>query len=311
MPAAANRLVVGAAQFGQQYGRSGKPAPTDAAVEAILRLAADLGCAAIDTARAYGGSEAAIGRARRADAGAELPIVTKIRPLTEADERSGVAAAVAESLAESLEQLGAERVDTVLLHRAADLARCGAAAGEALQAACEAGLIARWGVSVADPAEFVRALTAAGLCYVQLPFNLVDRRWLTAEVQNAVSARPEVVIVARSAFLQGILLDPGAGLWPAGAEPAASTVSAALTALASETDRSRAGLCLGYVLAQPWIDAVVVGVRSAQQLAEVAAACAEAPLTAEECEWLESAIPPGSRKLVNPALWPERAREAS
>jgi spore coat polysaccharide biosynthesis protein SpsF len=305
-----SRLVVGAAQLGQPYGRSGKPAPGDPEMRAMLRLAAGLGCAAIDTARAYGGSEAAIGRSRRAGSGAQLPIVTKIRPLTDRDESTGVAAAVRASLAESLAALGTERVGTVLLHRGDDLSRADGEAVRALRAARDDGLLDAWGASVADPEELAAALAVPDLTYVQLPFNVVDRRWLAAEVQESLAARPDVIVVARSVFLQGILLNPDASTWPADTQPTATTVRSGLAKLADRTGRTYAGLCLGYVLAQPWIDAVVVGVRSAQQLAEVAKECAGAPLTAEDCQEIANLIPAGSSTLVNPARWPRRAKDA-
>lgn len=301
----ASRLVIGAAQFGQSYGRSGKSAPGDAEIAQILRLATELDCAGIDTARAYGNSEAAIGRARRSGAGASLPLVTKIRPLPDLDE-AGVRTAVHASLTESLSLLGSAHVGAVLLHRAVDLTRAGGAAVGVLRTAREHGLIGRWGVSVSDPDELVAALTFPDLGYVQLPFNIVDRRWLTAHAQAALAERPDVTVVARSVFLQGILLRPDAGTWPRGALPDAASVSTALDALAARSGRSIAGLCIGFALAQPWIDAVVIGVRSAHHLSQLALEMQTPPLTADDCERLLDTIPAGSAELVDPARWPPR-----
>ncbi|GAA2074107.1 aldo/keto reductase [Pseudolysinimonas kribbensis] len=307
----ASRLVVGAAQFGQSYGRSGKPAPTDAEVADILRLAVELECAAVDTARAYGDSEAAIGRARRSGAGGALPVVTKIRPLTDHSETLGIETAVRASLTESLSHVGAFHLDAVLLHRTADLRRAGGAAIHALRAARAHGLLGRWGVSVADPDELAEALAVPDLGYIQLPFNVVDRRWLTASVQDALAARPDVTIVARSAFLQGILLDPDDATWPRDARPDAAAVRASLARMAAETGRTFAGLCLGYALAQPWIDAVVVGIRSRAQLAHIADEFARGSLPESDCRRLEASIPAGSPDLVSPALWPPRREDST
>jgi aryl-alcohol dehydrogenase-like predicted oxidoreductase len=311
MDRAASRLVVGAAQFGQDYGRSGRAAPRASEVAGILRLAVEVECAAVDTARAYGGSEAAIGRAWRSGAGQGLPVVTKIRPLSGQSGPLEVVTAVRASLTESLSHLGARHLDTVLLHRAADLHREAGAAVRALRAARDDGLLGRWGVSVADPAELTAALAVPDLGYVQLPFNVVDRRWLAPQVRDALAARPDVTIAARSAFLQGILLQPDDALWPAGADPGAATVREALTALAATTGRTRSGVCLGYVLAQPWIHAVVVGIRSTAQLAQVADEVSRGGLTGSQVRELESSIPPGSPDLVNPALWPPRREDTT
>ncbi|WP_158564035.1 aldo/keto reductase [Jiangella anatolica] len=307
----APRLVLGAAQIGQPYGRSGRPAPSEQEVRELLRLAAASGCAAIDTARAYGDSEGTLGRARSGGAGAELPVVTKIRPLTDHDGAAGLRAAVKESLAASLTALHADRVDTVLLHRGADLSRAGGAAIEALRSARDRGLLTRWGVSVGAPDELLAALAVPDLGYVQLPFNLLDRRWLAGPVRAALAARPDVTVVARSAFLQGILLRPDPSTWPVGAGPDADVVRTSLTALAGEWGRTIAGLCLGYVLGQPRVDAVVVGIRSAAQLADVARECAAPPLTADECDHVTGRLPAGSPTLVDPARWTALSRETS
>ncbi|MFC8681507.1 aldo/keto reductase [Microbacterium ureisolvens] len=307
--AAASRLVVGAAQLGQPYGRRGGPVPTDDDARAVLDLAARLGCAAVDTARAYGDSEVAIGRARAAGVATELPVVTKIHPLTEFDDARDVAAAVGADLTESLARLHAERVDTVLLHRADDLSRAEGAAVRALRSARDDGLLTTWGVSVSDPAELVAALAVTDLGAVQLPFNLLDRRWLGPDVQDALAARPDVTIAARSVFLQGLLLRPEPSLWPSGTQPSATATAAGLTALTAETGRTHAGLCIGYALAQPWIDTVVIGVRSAAQLDGVVHEVARGPLTPEECESAVGVLPAGSLHLINPALWPAREEE--
>ena len=300
----ASRLIVGAAQLGQPYGRRRKPAPTDDETRAVLDLAARLGCAAVDTARAYGASEAVIGRARAAGVATELPLVTKALPLTDLDDARGVEAAVRASLAASLTHLHAERVDTVLLHRAVDLSRAEGAAVRALRSARDDGLLTTWGVSVSEPAELVAALAVTDLGAVQLPFNLLDRRWLRADVEAALAARLDVTIVARSVFLQGLLLHPEPSLWPSGAEPSARAAASGIAGLTTETGRTPAGLCIGYALAQPWIDAVVIGVRSAAQLDGVADEVARGPLAREECEAVAGVLPAGTLNLVNPALWP-------
>ena len=52
-----------------------------------------------------------------------------------------------------------------------------------------------------------------GAQHIQLPFNLLDRRWKTAEFAAAAAARPDVTIHTRSTFLQGVLVS-GIDRWP-------------------------------------------------------------------------------------------------
>ncbi len=284
-------LVVGAAQFGLTYGRHQRPPVSRAEACAILSLAERLGCGAVDTARAYGTSEELIG-----DIGTSLDIVTKIRPIRESD----AAAAVTASLDESLAALRTPQLGTVLFHRASDLSLPGAV--DAVRAAVANGRVHRWGVSLSTPPELLEVLAVPDVQQIQLPFNLLDRRWFSPEVQAGLAARPEVSIVARSAFLQGILRDPSAATWPRGGQPDAMTVRGVLTALSTELGRSIPALCLGFVQAQPWISDLVVGVRTAAQLQEAIDQLAT-PLSAAEQDLIRDRVPAGSSPLLDPSTW--------
>jgi aryl-alcohol dehydrogenase-like predicted oxidoreductase len=311
-------LVIGAAQLGQPYGRGARQPPAPETVGRWLQAAATAGAAGIDTARAYGDSEAVIGAALRNAASQAAPtgetsnpslsIVTKIRPLTELDATSAprdVERAVRTSLAESLAALDVETVDTVLLHRARDLRAGSGRAVVVLEDLRRDGVIGRWGVSLGTPAELIDALEVPGLGYVQLPYNLLDRRWCVPEVEAALAARPEVTIAVRSAYLQGILADPLTRHWP-GPRPAdAAELAARLTTLCRDLGReSLRDLALGYVLGHPWVTAVVVGARSAAQVEDAARLVGRPPLSAAEIDRLRSELPAGPLDLVDPARWP-------
>lgn len=299
-----DRLIIGAAQLGQAYGRGARrepPSPDE--VGAWYAAAVAAGVRGIDTARAYGNSEAVIGSARGGRAGPAL--ITKIRPLSEFDDGSEPAAverAVRDSFAASLAALRSDSVDTVLLHRARDLRAGSGRAVTVLDALRTDGVIIEWGVSVGAPDELVAALDLPGLSHVQLPYNLLDRRWCDPSVVAATRARPEVVIAARSAYLQGILVDPLARDWPGSGDPAvlAEQLHAACRALGRESPRD---LALGYVLGHPWIGAVVVGARSADQIADTARLVRLPPLTLREQNWVRAEIPAGPLDLVDPSRW--------
>lgn len=307
------RLIIGAAQLGQPYGRGARQPPAPEAVGLWLAAAKTAGVAAIDTARAYGDSEAVIGAAR--SPGLTPPIVTKIRPLTEhaADaDPNEVERAVRASLAESLAALRADSVDTLLLHRARDLAAGSGRAITVLDDLRREGVIGRWGVSLGSPAELIEALAVPGLGYVQLPYNLLDRRWCVPEIEAAPAAHPEVTVAVRSTYLQGILADPLARHWPGPRASDAAELSARLTALCRELGReSLRDLALGYVLGHSWVDAVVVGARSAEQIEDAARLVARPPLTVAEIDRVRSAIPAGPLDLVDPARWPPAPAQSS
>lgn len=300
------QLIIGAAQLGQAYGRGARREPPSAReAEAWYEAAVTVGARGIDTARAYGDSEAVIGRVRDDRAGPA--VITKIRPLSEFDAESApdaVEQAVRESLALSLAALRADSVDTVLLHRARDLRAGAGRAVTVLDALRADRVIIEWGVSVDSPDELLAALEVPGLSHVQLPYNLLDRRWCEPAVVAATRSRPEVVIAARSTYLQGILADPLARDWP-GASPAdAAELAGRLTGISRVLGReSLRDLALGYVLGHPWVGAVVVGARSAEQILDTARLVARTPLGLAEIDWLRTELPAGPLDLVDPSRW--------
>lgn len=289
-------LVLGAAQFGQPYGNGpDRRAPSDDEVARILTDAAAQGITEVDTARAYGESEAVLGRVRHSSPG--LRVATKVAPLGP----QGTGADVRSSLAASRAALRTEHLDTILLHRAEDLTRPGVLA--ALREAVATGSAGRWGVSLSTPGELLDALAIADLAYVQLPANLLDRRWHAPEVQQALRARADVTITVRSVLLQGLLVGSDAGRWPALPGLDAPAYLTTLRELARDLGReSTLDLAIGYVVGLPWTDAVVLGLRRPDQLPPLIQA-ARNPLTPEEIAVVEQRLPAGSERLLTPSLW--------
>lgn len=300
-------FVLGAAAFGQPYGSGAdRAAPGDEVVGSLLRAAAERGIRMVDTARAYGESEAVLGRARAAGGLGMLGIVTKVRPLDALDPAAAavdVAAAVRRSVHESLEALAADRVDVMLLHRARDAERGAGAAPRALAELVEDGVVGRWGISVTGAAELVRAVSYPGMRYVQVPFNLLDRRWLSPAVQQALSARPEVHVTVRSALLQGLLASTDGRPWPAAGVDGPATLTRLDRLVAELGRRDRLDLCLAYVRGHAWVDDVVLGCRRLGQLGQLADALERPSLTADEIAAVHAAVAPGPLNLVDPSRW--------
>lgn len=297
-------LVIGTAQFGQEYGSgSDRTSPSAATVAEILHSAHGFGIHTIDTARAYGRSEELIGRAH---GGMPLRMVTKILPFdsTRPSSAAEISGHVHRSFAGSLRALRVDSVDTVLLHRSVDLETSGHTAVRALNMLVAEGRTRRWGVSVSTPQELVAALGHPDLKYVQLPFNLLDRRWLESCVQQMIVDRPDVHITARSVLLQGILVSTGADRWPKGTGYDSARAIRLLESLRAEFQQpGRFGIPIRYALAQPWIKSLVLGVRRREQLIELAAAVSAGPLEAHQVSRVDELIPPGPLQLVDPALW--------
>lgn len=299
-------LVLGSVQLGLAYGianKTGKPSKETAL--ALVRRAADSGVAGFDTARAYGDSEERLGEAL---AGREVFTVTKLSPLSDLPEdapRESVRAAVDASIAQSLAALGRPHLQCLLLHRAAHLTDHDGAIWQRLLEHLAEGTVKRLGVSVQSPAEALEALESSAVRHIQMPFNVLDWRWRAAGVDRACLRRPGVTVHTRSTFLQGLLAADDPSIWPRldGVDPAA--VLDLLAALVGELQReSLADLCLAYVRGQDFVDGVVVGLETEEQLEMNLRLAVKRPLSPEECALVDSRVPRLPERLLNPALWP-------
>ena len=107
--------------------------PDEETAGQLLATAADHGVTHLDTARAYGVSEAQIGRALAHGLSERLGVVTKVRPLDDVPVEADPALAreaVRASGSESLRRLRTDSVAALLLHRWADWARGGGAVAD-------------------------------------------------------------------------------------------------------------------------------------------------------------------------------------
>ena len=302
-------LVAGTVQLGLAYGaanRTGKPA-RDAALR-LVRRAVDAGIEKFDTARAYGDSEERIGEALIGNRTART--ITKLAPLDDVPPHaieSVVRKRVQRSIEESLTALRRDKLDCVLLHRAQHRTAWNGAAWDRLLEYLEDGTILSLGVSVQSPSEALAALACADIQHIQLPFNILDWRWRAAGVVERLQERTGVTVHARSVFLQGLLAARDPSIWPRLPEFSAPSVVDWLdeTARAYERD-SVADLCLAFVRGQEWIDGVVIGMETEDQLETNLRLSVQRPLSGDECAAIEASRPRVAAALLDPAQWPKQ-----
>jgi len=294
------KLGLGTVQFGLAYGVTNPRGQVPSAeAQAILAAALAAGIDLLDTAAAYGNSEAVLGHALGARP--ELRIVSKLPPL--AADRIGAAEIdqCRTTVLRSLTLLRRESIYGLLLHRPDDLRKPGA---EQLVALLEelkrAGKVAKVGISAYDRAQVDQTLERFTPDLVQVPVNLLDQRLLQDGTLDRLKGR-NVEVHARSAFLQGALLAEPASL-PSHFVPHRDRLRA-VGSVAERAGLSRLALCLRFVLAQPAIDRVIVGVTALAELHQIlGVAVDDAPLPAGL-----AALAVDDPRLVNPALWPPAA----
>jgi spore coat polysaccharide biosynthesis protein SpsF len=300
-------LVLGSVQLGLPYGAANKTGmPSHANALSLVRRAANAGLT-LDTARAYGESEKRIGDALTRK---RARTITKLSPLSElsADSsREDIRAAVDTSIAASLEALRRDRLDCLLLHRAAHMTAFDGAIWERLIEKLEDGTLLSLGVSVQSPQEALMAFERPDVQHLQLPFNLLDWRWRAHGVIDRLAARPHITVHARSVFLQGILAAGDDTVWPKVPGVDATYI---LELLAEESERfgraSVADLCVAFARGQSWIDGLVIGMETEDQFDDNLRLFLRPPLAEHDCLQLEQRLPRLPERLLDPAQWPRQ-----
>ena len=285
------KLALGTAQFGLPYGVANQAGQVSASTgAAIVAAARARGVDTVDTAIAYGTSEATLGTIGMDG----LRVITKL-PAMPADV-TDPGPWVAEHLASSRARLGLSAVYGVLLHAPAQLlGPTGSALYDALVRAKRDGVVKKIGVSIYTPADLQGIWPQFPLDLVQAPFNVLDRRLVTSGTLAALGAAG-VECHVRSVFLQGLLVMP-ASQRPAAFSRWASTL-AAFDAWVAATGLSPTAACLRVALSQPGVDRVVVGIDTLEQTEQLLAIAGEPDgLVAPDFGDVDA-------DLLNPARWP-------
>jgi aryl-alcohol dehydrogenase-like predicted oxidoreductase len=258
----ATRLGLGTVQFGMKYGIAnarGRTGRDD--VRAIIAMAARNDIRVLDTAAAYGESEAVLGDCLDADA--RWCVVTKTPPLKahpDADARD----VVRSGLMRSLDRLRLPSLYGLLAHHAADLlGPQGEAIYSEMRRLKDEGRVGRIGLSAYRGEEIDAALARFDIDLVQVPINVLDQRLISGGQIERLKRRG-VEIHVRSVFLQGLLLLVPSAL-PGYFEPIRRNLEAWRSALQG-AGLSPAQGALSFA-ASIGADVVLVGVDGPEQLA--------------------------------------------
>lgn len=283
------KLALGTAQFGQSYGVANTCGQVSRSeIEAILRRASQAGIDTLDTAIAYGDSEARLG-----EAGVSAwRIITKLPACPE--DVGNVLEWIESQVAGSLRRLRVTRLDGLLLHKSADLLGAhGAAYLGALRDLKARGWIRSAGVSIYDPSELAAVWPSWQPDIVQAPCNVLDTRliqtgWLAKLTASGVRVH------VRSVFLQGLLLTPRSRR-PPWFDRWGPLLDRWIDWCASH-EVTLPQAALAFVLSQPGIERLVIGVDSTAQLDEILAAMSVDVAAPES-------LASGDLDLIEPSRW--------
>lgn len=293
-----NRLVLGTAQLGMHYGianRSGQPDMKTA--EAIIKTAWESGISEFDTAPAYGESQYVLGKALSLNGlGSRARIISKFHP--DLDHLDGQA--MTKALELTLTSLSVDALYGIMLHKEEYLDLWDKGLGETLTGFVTSGLVHNLGVSVYMPDRAVQALMTDGISSVNLPSNILDRRFEKAGVFKLAQEKKKQIYV-RSVFLQGLLFMDNDNI-PGNMKFAAADLQG-LESLAQAERLSKQDLALAYVR-DAYPDAkIVFGVETLKQLRENLSSWNKRMPT-RLLESIPGKFARVENKVVNPALWP-------
>ena len=283
------KLALGTAQFGLDYGVAntrGKISSQDA--KSILDFAAQQGIDTLDTAIAYGDSEQCLG----AIGVNSWHIVTKLPAIP--PNTTDVVKWLCDSVQGSLKRLNCQKLHGLLLHRPADLLSPN---GEALYSGLATlrlnGVVEKIGISIYSPKELDLLWPYFHFDLIQAPFNILDNR-LAASGWFTRLRKSGVELHTRSAFLQGLLLmkkeeRPKAfGRW--------QNLWDTWESWLAEQQISPLQACLSFVLSQPEISRIIVGVDNLSHLKEIL--CFKDPTFPPPTDLTCS-----DEDLINPSRW--------
>ncbi len=285
------KLALGTVQFGLRYGianQAGKVSRTEA--KKMLEFAASQGIDTIDTAIAYGDSEACLG-----EIGVQsLKVITKLPPIPDACEN--INQWVSHHISGSIQRVGCRELYGLMLHRSTDLlGDVGRQLYNVMQNLKDNGLIKKIGVSIYSPEELDAISSQFSVDIVQAPFNVVDRRLLITGWLNRLKDEG-VELHTRSSFLQGLLLMPRELIpekfsrW--------SPLWDRWDCWLREFNIPAAKVCLDYVQSFEKIDRIVIGAENFSQLQQLLTFASEPSIMEFP------AMMCNDEMLINPANWP-------
>jgi aryl-alcohol dehydrogenase-like predicted oxidoreductase len=291
-------LVLGTAQLGLPYGianRTGQPNQTVATN--IIREAWENGIQEFDTAQGYGESERVLGKSllqlKLLD---KVKVITKPHPLL--DHLDPV---ILENAVEaSLNNIGVPQLFCVMLHREEMLTLWDKGLADILSRLVETGRVQKIGVSVYSPEKAIEALNTEGIDIVQVPTNILDRRFEQAGVFELARARGKQIYI-RSVYLQGLVLMDSNEI-PDRLSFACQVINK-IESLANMLRISRQELALGYIKGAVPDAKVVIGIDLPEQVAGNCHAWRRSN-QASLVSCVRECFPEVDAKILNPALWP-------
>jgi aryl-alcohol dehydrogenase-like predicted oxidoreductase len=289
-----SRLALGTVALGLEYGipQPGRTLRPDLeSAERLLVRALELGVTLLDTARAYGDSEAIIGKALAARR-SEFTLATKVTAAPGDPQR------VRESVEASLRALRTDVLDIVQIHCTPKETEPDPTTTEVLLECRDRGWIRFLGVSVYGDEVALAALQSGHFDVLQVAYNALDRRVAQRLLPAAGDAGAGVL--ARSVLLKGALTARYVYLDDSLAPLKAQVRQ--LEVIASRESMRLPELAYRYVWGDPRVHCALSGATSLSELETTMDWASRGPLPAHVVSEI-GALEMLSEQQLSPAHW--------
>lgn len=294
------KLCLGTVQFGLEYGINNKTGkPTKYEVFEMLDAAIYRGVTCLDTASAYGDAEELLGEYVKSRRGGEsLKLISKLSPSIINEEYAGKEHHIEKEIIKTINVLNVSKLNGYMIHNPSNIYNKYVLSE--MVSCKKSGYVENIGVSIYEPQQAVDAVKTGIFDYIQIPYNIFDRRldrigfFKLAEERN-------IQIFARSAFIQGLLLKDVLDL-PDYLLPAKKHLIM-LDKVIMEFGLKRQEAAFLYVYKHPNIDYLVFGVDTIAQLNEIID-ISESRIDYSECfNELKRRFTDVEEIVISPAKW--------
>jgi len=253
--AGVSKFILGTVQLGATYGisnTSGKPSQKEGFN--ILQTAFESGIETLDTASVYGDAIEVIGKFHE-------QVKDRFQVISKFHLHSNEL--MAEEIERDLERLNIDKYEALLFHSFHDFISAGDKVFQKLEQLKVRNKVRLLGVSVYTNEQFEVAIENDKIDLIQFPYNLLDN-WKKRSVLIKRAKQKGKVLHIRSVFLQGLFFVDEHKL-PSVLSPMKPYLKA-IHSYAADYNLSIAQIALSYVLHNPMIDKILVGVTSVDEL---------------------------------------------
>lgn len=195
-----NKIVIGTANFGNQYSIKGIKKLETKEIEKILNFAYKKKIRNIDTAPVYGNSEFILGKIGLKN----WRVSTKIQLKKNCKNHHDF---ILSSVSKSLNNLKVDKLENLLVH--STLGEFNKKEKikiiETLKKLKKNKIIKNFGCSIYSPKELYDSTKSNDIDIIQAPLNIFDRRFVDKKVEKYLREK-KIKLQVRSIFLRGLLL---------------------------------------------------------------------------------------------------------